>query len=175
MFEPRITAFLCKWCSYAGADLAGTSRMEYPPNSVTLRVMCSSRVDAEHVLHAFRCCADGVVICGCFPGECHYQTGNYRTIARASLLKRTLPTLGIENQRFRVEWVCASCARKYVDVLSEFVEELRRLGPLGVVPARPKMLQKMQAFRDMEARSDMTSRQFAVHTELVAKEKSNVR
>lgn len=135
MFEPKIVCFLCKWCSYAGADLAGTLRMKYLPNGIVIRVMCSSRVDAEHVLEAFKQGADGVLICGCFPGECHYESGNYRTLARVTLMKRMLKDFGIEPDRLHLEWVCASCAPQYVDTVNQFVETLKELGPYVGVPA----------------------------------------
>ena len=134
-FEPRIVCFLCKWCSYAGADLAGTLRMKHLANGIVIRVMCSSRVDAEHVFHAFDSGADGVLICGCNPGECHYESGNYKALARVALLKRMLGDFGIEPERLRLQWVCASCAAEYVGTVNEFTEELRALGPLTPVPA----------------------------------------
>jgi F420-non-reducing hydrogenase iron-sulfur subunit len=134
MFEPKIVCFLCKWCSYAGADLAGTLRLKHMPNGVVIRVMCSSRIHAQHVLEAFDSGADGVLVCGCFPGECHYQTGNYRTLARMILLKKMLPDLGITPERLHLEWVCASCAQHYVETLNAFVGRLRELGPQAAVP-----------------------------------------
>lgn len=132
MFEPRIVAFFCKWCTSAGADLAGTSRLEYLPNSVTIQVMCSSRVDPEHVLTAFREGADGVLIGGCHPGDCHYQTGNYQTLKRVILLKKMLEQLGLEAGRLRLEWVSAAEGRRLAEVVTAFSEEIRRLGPLKV-------------------------------------------
>ncbi len=130
MFEPKIVCFLCKWCSYSGADLAGVSRMKYLPNGVIIRVMCSSRVDPQYVLKAFADGADGVLICGCRPGECHYLTGNYKTLSRVILLKRLLRDLGIPEERVRLEWVCASCAPEFVNAINSFTEEIRKLGPI---------------------------------------------
>ena len=128
--EPEITCFLCKWCAYAGADLAGTSRMEYLPNAVPLRVMCSSRVDPEHILWAFKEGADGVFIGGCHPGDCHYQSGNYKTHRRVLLLKKVLCDFGIDPARLRLEWVSAAEGKKFVRVMNEFIDEMKTLGPL---------------------------------------------
>jgi len=129
-FEPKIVCFFCKWCTYAGADLAGTARMKYEPNAIPIRVMCSSRVSPAHILHAFREGADGVFIGGCHPGDCHYQTGNYKTLKRITLLKKMLPQLGIDPRRLRLEWISAAESAKFVKVINEFIEEIRKLGPL---------------------------------------------
>ena len=129
-FEPKIMAFFCKWCTAAGADLAGTSRLQYKPNVIGIRIMCSSRVDVEHVLEAFRQGADGVLIGGCHPGDCHYRTGNYQTLKRVKLLKRMLKDLGIDERRVRLEWISAAEGRKFAEVVDEFTEEVRKLGKL---------------------------------------------
>ncbi len=128
-FEPNIVGFLCNWCSYAGADLAGTSRTKYPPNIKSIRVMCSGRVDPVFVLEALRKGADGVLIAGCHPGDCHYQSGNYKTNRRIKLLKKLLEDLGIDSKRVRFEYVSASEGQKFAQVVTEFVEELKKLGP----------------------------------------------
>lgn len=130
MYEPRIVCFLCKWCTSAGADLAGTSRLQYTPSGVNIRFMCSSRVDPEHVLWAFREGADGVLIGGCHPGDCHYQDGNYRTQARTVLLHRLLEDFGVDQRRLRLEWISAAEGRKFAAVMDEFTEQLRQMGPL---------------------------------------------
>ncbi|MFO7949205.1 MAG: hydrogenase iron-sulfur subunit [Candidatus Fermentibacteraceae bacterium] len=130
MYEPRIVCFLCKWCTSAGADLAGTSRLQYTPSGVNIRFMCSSRVDPEHVLWAFREGADGVLIGGCHPGDCHYQDGNYRTQARTALLHRLLEDFGVDQRRLRLEWISAAEGRKFAAVMDEFTEQLRQMGPL---------------------------------------------
>ncbi|OPL19371.1 MAG: methyl-viologen-reducing hydrogenase subunit delta [Candidatus Aegiribacteria sp. MLS_C] len=130
MHEPRIVCFLCTWCTSAGADLAGTSRLQYTPSGVNIRFMCSSRVDPEHVLWAFREGADGVLIGGCHPGDCHYQDGNYRTHARVALLHRLLDDFGIDRERLRLEWISAAEGTKFARVMNEFTEELRSLGPI---------------------------------------------
>jgi F420-non-reducing hydrogenase iron-sulfur subunit len=130
MFEPNIVGFLCKWCTSQAADLAGTSRAEYMPNVTPIRVMCSSRVDPEHVLHAFKNGADGVLIGGCHPGDCHYKIGNYQTLKRVILLKRVLREIGIDERRLRLEWISASEGRRYAEVVNEFTEEVRKLGAL---------------------------------------------
>ena len=128
-FEPNILGFLCNWCSYAGADLAGTSRMKYPSNLKSIRVMCSGRVDPAFVLEALRKGVDGVLIAGCHPGDCHYQSGNYKTNRRIKLLKKLLEELGIEPQRVRFEYVSASEGQKFASIVTEFVAEMKKLGP----------------------------------------------
>jgi len=128
-FEPNILGFLCNWCSYAGADLAGTSRMKYPTNLKSIRVMCSGRVDPAFVLEALRKGIDGVLIAGCHPGDCHYQSGNYKTNRRVKLLKKLLEELGIDPKRVRFEYVSASEGQKFATVVTEFVAEMKKLGP----------------------------------------------
>jgi F420-non-reducing hydrogenase iron-sulfur subunit len=130
-FEPRIVAFLCRWCSYTGADLAGTSRIKYPANVVPVKVMCSGRVDPTFVLKAFADGADGVLVCGCHPGDCHYDVGNYNMQKRAPLIKKMLKEMGIEDKRFRLEWVSASEGDRFAEVVKEITEEVRKLGPLN--------------------------------------------
>ena len=129
-FEPKIVAFLCNWCSYAAADLAGVSRMKYPPNVKIIKVMCSGRVDPQFILEAFRKGADGVLVAGCHPGDCHYIEGNLKTMRRMKLLHKLLEDFGIEKERLRLEWVSASEADKFVKVTSEMVEQIKALGPL---------------------------------------------
>lgn len=129
-FEPVIVGFLCNWCSYTGADLAGTARAHYPPNLRIIRVMCSGRVDPEFILKALRDGADGVLVAGCHPGDCHYQEGNYKTMRRMKLLDRMLAQLGIERERVRLEWVSASEANRFVEVVNDMTEKIRALGPL---------------------------------------------
>ncbi|MCR4437426.1 MAG: hydrogenase iron-sulfur subunit [bacterium] len=130
MFEPKIICFLCKWCTYAGADLAGTSRMKYAPNGINIRFLCSSRVDPQHVLWAFKSGADGVFLGGCHPGDCHYQEGNYKTLRRVTLMKKMLQQLGIEDGRLRLEWISAAQGRKFAQTMDEFTAQIRALGPL---------------------------------------------
>jgi F420-non-reducing hydrogenase iron-sulfur subunit len=132
MFEPKIMCYLCKWCTYAGADLAGTSRMQYEPNSVNLRVMCSSRIDPQHILYAFKQGADGVFIGGCHPGDCHYVEGNYKTLRRVILFKQMMEDFGIEKERLRLEWISAAEGKKYVETMNEFTSQIRSLGPLDL-------------------------------------------
>jgi len=131
-FEPKLVGFLCNWCSYTGADLAGTARMTYAPNLRIIRVMCSGRVDPQFVLKAFAEGADGVLISGCHPGDCHYQEGNYKALRRAKLLSKMLEQFGIEKERFRLEWVSASEGVKFQHVCNEFTEQIRKLGPLNI-------------------------------------------
>jgi len=128
-FEPNIIGFLCNWCSYAGADLAGTSRIKYPPNIKSIRVMCSGRVDTVFILEALRKGADGILIAGCHPGDCHYQSGNYKTNRRIKLLKKLLGDMGVKPERIRFEYVSASEGQKFAQVVTDFVDELKKLGP----------------------------------------------
>lgn len=128
-FEPNIIGFLCNWCSYAGADLAGTSRMKYPPNIKSIRVMCSGRVDPVFVLEALRKGADGVLVAGCHPGDCHYVSGNYKANRRMKLLKKLLDELAINPKRVRFEYISASEGAKFASVATEFVDELKKMGP----------------------------------------------
>jgi len=131
-FEPKIIAFLCNWCSYAGADLAGVSREQYPPNALNIKVMCSSRVSPEHVFQSFHEGADGVLIAGCHPGDCHYIDGNYKTMRKADLMKKMLEDFGINPQRLRLEWVSSAEGGKFAKIMEELTDEIKRLGPLGL-------------------------------------------
>ena len=128
-FEPRIIAFCCNWCSYAGADLAGTSRIQYSPNMRIIRVMCSGRVNPLFVIKALSIGADGVLVLGCHPGDCHYIEGNYKTMRRIPLLKKMMKQLGIEEERVRLEWVSASEGAKFAEVTNDFTQSIRNLGP----------------------------------------------
>jgi len=128
-FEPRIVGFLCEWCAYTGADLAGTSRLKYPTNVDIIRVMCSGRVDPTFVLKAFELGADGVLICGCHLGDCHYSEGNYKAARRMPLLQTMLEAFGIEPQRFRLEWVSASEGEKFASIVREMTAQIKELGP----------------------------------------------
>jgi F420-non-reducing hydrogenase iron-sulfur subunit len=128
-FEPKIIAFLCRWCSYAGADLAGVSRMSYPPNVVPIRINCSGRVDAGMVTKAFDSGADGVLIGGCHPGDCHYVSGNYKTRRRVLLLKRALAEGGIDPERLHLEWISASEGAKFQQTVTAFTQRIKALGP----------------------------------------------
>jgi len=130
-FEPRIVAFLCNWCSYAGADNAGVARMESPANVMPIRVMCSGRVSPEMVLRAFRSGADGVLVLGCHIGDCHYINGNHRTAKRMPLVRNLLSYIGINPDRLRLDWVSSAEAPKFAHVTKEFVETVRALGPIA--------------------------------------------
>jgi F420-non-reducing hydrogenase iron-sulfur subunit len=131
-WEPRIVAFFCNWCTYTAADLAGVSRTKYAPNARVIRVMCSGRVDPQFVVDAFAKGADGVLIGGCHPGDCHYMEGNYKALRRFRLLKRMLNDMGIQDQRFRLEWISASEGDKVKAAINDMVEQVRALGPLGL-------------------------------------------
>ncbi len=131
-WQPRIVAFFCNWCTYTAADLAGVSRLKYEPNVRVIRLMCSGRVDPQFILQAFARGADGVLIGGCHPGDCHYVEGNYKTLRRFEMLKRLLEDLGIEQERLRLEWISASEGEKVKTVVNDMVARLRPLGPLNV-------------------------------------------
>jgi F420-non-reducing hydrogenase iron-sulfur subunit len=132
--RPRIVAFFCNWCTYTASDLAGTSRLKYAPNTRIIRVMCSGRIDPQFVLAALRRGADGVLIGGCHPGDCHYQEGNYKCLRRFTLLKKFLAQMGIEDERVRLEWIAASEGDKVQRVTNEMTDALRKLGPLKLAP-----------------------------------------
>jgi len=129
---PTIVAFFCNWCTYTAADLAGTSRIKYPPNARVIRVMCSGRIDPQFVLEALAKGADGVLIGGCHPGDCHYNQGNYQALRQVTLLRRMLRQLGIEDERLRLEWISASEGAKVARVIKEMVQSLQRLAPLDL-------------------------------------------
>ncbi|MBU7046743.1 MAG: hydrogenase iron-sulfur subunit [Theionarchaea archaeon] len=128
-FEPNIVAFLCNWCSYAGADLAGTSRIKYPPNVKVIRVMCSGRVNPLFVINALQQGADGVLIGGCHPGDCHYAQGNYFARRRIAVLKKLLEFIGIEPERVHMAWVSAAEGQKFADVIKEVTDHVKKIGP----------------------------------------------
>jgi len=131
-YKPQIVAFLCNWCSYTGADLAGTSRMEYKSNVRVVRVMCSGRIEPTFVLRAFIKGADGVLICGCHPGDCHYQEVNYRCLRRFLLLQKFIVQMGIKTERLKLEWISASEGKQYADLINSFTETITELGPCNI-------------------------------------------
>ena len=128
-YDPKIVGFLCRWCTYMGADLAGTMRLKYEPNVVPIKVMCSGRVDPEFILRALRMGADGVFVGGCHPGDCHYLEGNYKTLRRMTLFSRVIEQLGINPKRVRLEWVSAAEGDIFMNVINEFTNQIRDLGP----------------------------------------------
>ena len=139
-FEPKIIGFLCNWCAYAGADLAGVSRIQYPPNIRIIRVMCSGRIDPAFVLEAFKDGADGVLVAGChLPSDCHYISGNFKALRRITLLKKVLKGFGIEPERLRLEWISASEGDKFAAVVRDMVDEVKKLGP---IPQTSKEVEK---------------------------------
>ncbi len=131
-WKPRIVAFFCNWCTYTAADLAGVSRLKYAPNVRVIRLMCSGRVDPQFVLDALARGADGVLIGGCHPGDCHYVEGNYKMLRRFQLLTRMLQDMGVEAQRVRLEWISAAEGEKVKKVVNEMTEQIRALGPLDL-------------------------------------------
>jgi len=154
-FQPRIITFCCNWCTYTASDLAGISRMKYEPSTRVVRVMCSGRIDPQFVLAAFAHGADGVLIGGCHPGDCHYNDGNYRALARFRLLHRMLTDLGIEPERFRLEWISASEGDRVKAVVNEMTQQIRALGPLRL----PEKL----ANWDGELAEDLEASEVAAH------------
>ncbi|MHA1378408.1 MAG: hydrogenase iron-sulfur subunit [Candidatus Helarchaeota archaeon] len=135
-FKPRIVAFCCNWCAYAGADLAGTTRLQYSPSVYIFRVMCSGRVEPEFVLNALQLGADGVLIAGCHPGDCHYVSGNEKTLRRFRLLENLIQQFGFDKERVRLEWVSASEADKFVAIINDMVEKIKKLGKNPLKPLK---------------------------------------
>jgi F420-non-reducing hydrogenase iron-sulfur subunit len=133
---PRIVAFACNWCSYAGADLAGVSRIQYPPSTRVIRVMCSGRISPMFILEAFRSGADGVLVTGCHPGDCHYISGNEKAVRNVEMARDLIELLGIEPRRLRLEWISAGEGARFAEVIHEFTDQVRELGtnPLQAVP-----------------------------------------
>ena len=129
-YEPKIIAFLCNWCTYTGADLAGTSRLQYPANVRIIRLMCTGAVDTIYVLKALIEGADGVLIGGCHPGDCHYQEGNDKALRRYLMLKKMIGQFGIEPERIRLEWISASEGDRFAKIADEFTDQIKNLGPL---------------------------------------------
>lgn len=128
-FAPQIVAFCCNWCSYAGADLAGVSRFQYPPTARIIRIMCSGRLEPEFILRAFELGADGVLVAGCHLGECHYISGNERAKQRIAKTQELLDVLGVDSRRLRLEWISASEGIKFAKTMDEFTKLLIELGP----------------------------------------------
>ncbi|RKZ30041.1 methyl-viologen-reducing hydrogenase subunit delta [bacterium] len=128
-FTPNIIGFLCNWCTYTGADLAGTSRLQYPPSILPIRVMCSSRVDPLFLISSILRGADAVLVGGCHPGDCHYQKGNYYTRRRFALLKKVFDTFGLESDRIRLSWISASEGPRFAQVVTEYTGKIKELGP----------------------------------------------
>ena len=127
-FKPRMVGFLCRWCSYQAADLSGTSRMKYQPNIVFTRVMCSSRVDPIFIIKAFLRGADGVMVAGCHPGDCHYREGNYYARRRFAMINKIFENLGLESERFRLAWIAASEGIKFAEVTENFINDIKKIG-----------------------------------------------
>ena len=145
-FKPKIIVFCCNWCAYAGADLAGISRFQIKPYFRVIRTYCSARVDPEFILYAFKRGADGVMVLGCHPGDCHYIGGNYRTRRRMALLKMMLGQFGLNKDRFLLDWVSAGEAEKFANVVNKFIDRIIELGPSPYRKMREEQLQKERAF-----------------------------
>lgn len=172
-FEPKIIGFLCNWCSYAGADLAGVSRFQYPSNIRIVRVMCSGRVDPLFVIEMFVQGADGVLIGGCHPGDCHYMEGNYHTERRVKMLKKVLAHSGIEPERLVLEWIAASEGERFAEIIRKFTEQIRALGPNPVGGDKPNLEIMESLYAARNAVEDFRLRTL-VGKELVLVEKENV-
>ena len=172
-FEPKIIGFLCNWCSYAGADLAGVSRIQYPPNIRIIRVMCSGRVDPVIILEMLANGADGVIVTGCHPGDCHYVEGNLYEERKIKMLNKLITLTGLELERLRLEWVSAAEGQRFAQVVTEFTEQVRKLGPSPVSGSNPnqKILENLQAAEN--AAADFRLR-VLVGRELQVTEKGNV-
>jgi coenzyme F420-reducing hydrogenase delta subunit len=172
-FEPKIVGFLCNWCSYAGADLAGVSRIQYPPNIRIVRVMCSGRIDPIIPLEVFMKGADGVIILGCHPGDCHYSEGNLYEERKIKMLKKLLALTGLESDRLRLEWVSASEGQRFAKVVTEFTKQIKERGPSPLSGKNPnrKILENLQAAKN--AASDFRLR-VLVGRERELTEKNNV-
>ncbi len=149
-FEPKILSFLCNWCAYAGADLAGISRFQYPPNTRVIRVMCSGRVDPVFIPKAFLAGFDGAVILGCHPGDCHYLTGNFQAERKIHLTRKLFEMAGIGSERILLDWVSAGEGERFAQVIREFVEKIRQLGPLGLSEETKGKLHAIKASLDGE-------------------------
>lgn len=143
-WQPKIVAFFCNWCTYTAADLAGVSRLRHAPNIRIIRVMCSGRIDPQFILDAFARGADGVLIGGCHPGDCHYAEGNYKCLRRVRLLQRMIHDMGIEQDRFRLEWISASEGDKVKSVVNDMVEKIRALGPLSIPALRKQWDEELE-------------------------------
>ncbi len=172
-FEPKIIAFLCNWCSYAGADLAGVSRYQYPTNTRTVRVMCSSRIDPVLIIEMFIHGADGVLVGGCHLGDCHYITGNYFTEKKVKLARKLIEKAGVEPKRLRLEWISASEGERFSKVVEDFVNEIKALGPSSVAGDKPDIEKLETLFAAKNAVRDFRLRSL-VAKEIELIEKGNV-
>ena len=163
-WTPRIVAFFCNWCTYTAADLAGVSRLKYAANIRVIRLMCSGRVDPQFILDALARGADGVLIGGCHPGDCHYVEGNYKMLRRFEMLKRMLQDMGIEPERVRLEWISAAEGEKVRRVVNEMVEQVRRLGPMGLPEKFAEWDKEMNMLEEeIRAQEQTPSQTEAVH------------
>jgi F420-non-reducing hydrogenase iron-sulfur subunit len=158
-FKPLIVAFCCNWCSYAGADLAGTSRFEYPPNIRIVRVMCTGRIDSTFIFETLRMGADGILVAGCHPGDCHYQKGNFMMEKRFNYIRKAADNMGMEPERVRLEWISASEAGKFSALVREMTEQIEQLGPNSLIN---KANATVDAFRSVRLRWVMGRSQIKV-------------
>jgi coenzyme F420-reducing hydrogenase delta subunit len=172
-FEPKIIGFLCNWCSYAGADLAGVSRIQYPTNIRIIRVMCSGRVDPVIILEMFTNGADGVIVTGCHPGDCHYIEGNLHEERKIKMLTRLIALTGLEPERLRLEWVSAAEGQRFAQIVTDFTEQIKKLGPSPASKETPnqRIFENLQAAKNAAASSKL---RVLVGRERELTEKSNV-
>ena len=182
-FEPKILGFLCNWCSYAGADLAGVSRIQYPPNIRVIRVMCSGRVDPEFIFKGFRSGIDGIIVMGCHPGDCHYLEGNYEAEMKFNMVRRFLSHVDFD-ERVRLEWVSASEGNRFAEIVTEFTDQIKKLGPSPVSGKKidKELLTKLEAMemaagsyrlRALVGRERKITEEGNVYGEMVPKEEFN--
>jgi len=172
-WQPRIVAFFCNWCTYTAADLAGVSRTRYSPSARVIRLMCSGRLDPQLVLAAFARGADGVLVGGCHPGDCHYLEGNYKTSRRFHLLRRLLADLGIDEQRLRLEWISAAEGEKVKSAIDDMTEDLRQLGPLNLPAKHAEWDQEMEALETEVKEAERLAAQTAPQTGIPITECTN--
>lgn len=144
-FRPKVLVFCCNWCSYAGADLAGISRLQIQPDFRVIRAMCSARIDPEFILRAFKRGADGVLVAGCHPGDCHYIGGNYRTRRRMALLKLMLRQFGLNEDRLKLDWISAAEGEKFATTINSFIDRIKELGPSPFRTMREQQKQRAYA------------------------------
>jgi coenzyme F420-reducing hydrogenase delta subunit len=173
-FKPKIAGFLCNWCSYAGADLAGVSRLQYPPMVRIIRVMCSGRIDPYIVLEAFLHGVDGVFIGGCHPGDCHYLEGNYNAERKIKMAKRLLKKTGLEPERLRMEWISASEGQLFAELMKEFTTQIQDLGPTPLNGANPNQKIMTKLFAAKEAASDFRLRAIVAKEYKIVVKEGNV-
>ncbi len=163
--KPKIIGFLCNWCAYAGADLAGVSRLQYPPDLRVIRVMCSGRIDPVFIFRAFKVKADGVLVLGCHPGDCHYQSGNYYAGRKAKFITKVLKICGIESERFMLDWVSAAEGARFAEVVSDFTQRIRELPPISEIEGLEKKADLAMKVAETERLRWLTGKEWEITTQ----------